>query len=250
MHLQIGWKIKFILLAIISIPAFIGYPVVLIDSELLSGLTYGWAIYFCLVHVIIPAINGTRFYANILAVAALICMPVVFVGGFICYLIFLLGIGYASGQSAYSPHYVSVCVTMLTVIPLSLSLVGVVPFQRFEHKLLQHKAGVTKLEKGILMFLRVFNHIVYFVIPDILETIREERHYRKWMATEAKTSSQFSDSRGILQIKNKISTLKTGMIQLAVEGICASIQYIPLWAVEISRLSDKSVRHYSAKPQK
>ena len=250
MHLRISWKIKFILLAIISVPAFIGYPVVLFDSELLSGLTYGWVVYFFLVHAIIPAINGTRFYANVLAVAALISMPVVFVGGFICYLIFLLGIGYASGQSAYSPHYVSVCVTMLTVIPLSLSMVGVVPFQRFEHKLLQHRAGVTKREKGILMFLRVFNHIIYFVIPDILETIREERHYRKWMATEVKTSSQFSGSRGILQIKNKILTLKTGMIQLAVEGICASIQYIPLWAVEISRLSDKKHKTSSGETEK
>jgi hypothetical protein len=233
MHLRIDWKIKFILLVII-----------------LSGLTYGWVVYFFLVHAIILAINGTRFYANILAVAALISMPVVFVGGFISYIIFLLGIGYASGQSAYSPHYVSVCVTMLTVIPLALSMVGIVPFQRFEHKLLQHRAGVTKLEKGILMFLRVFNHIVYFVIPNILETIREERHYRKWMATEVKTSSQSSGRRGIWEIKNKILTLKTGMIQLAVEGICASIQYIPLWAVEISRLSDKKRETSSGQAEK
>ena len=250
MLLRISWKIKFILLATVSIPAFIGYPVVMFDSQLLPGLTFGWVVYLGLVHVIIPTINGTRFYANILAVAALICLPVVFVGGFISYLIFLLGIGYASGQSAYSPHYVSVCVTMLTVIPLALSLMGVVPFQRFEHKLLQHRAGVTKLEKGILMFLRVFNHIVYFVIPNILETIREERHYRKWMATKVKTPSQFSGRVEMLEIKKKILSLKTGMIQLAVEGICASIQYIPLWAVEISRLADKKVRHHPAKPEK
>jgi hypothetical protein len=31
------------------------------------------------------------------------------------------------------------------------------------------------------------------------------------------------------------------MIQLAVEGICASIQYIPLWAVEISQLPDRKM---------
>ncbi|UCG08950.1 MAG: hypothetical protein JSV83_10005 [Desulfobacterales bacterium] len=227
------------MLVIISAPAFIGYPVVLFDSELLSGLTYGWVVYFFLVHAIILAINGTRFYANILAVAALISMPVVFVGGFISYIIFLLGFGYTSGQSAYSPHYVSVCVTMLTVIPLALSLVGLVPFQRFEHQLLQQRAGVSKLEKCILMFLRVFNHIVYFVIPNILETIREERHYRKWMIVERMRSSKPLGRNEIRGIKYKILTLITDMIQLAVEGICASIQYIPLWAVEISRLSDK-----------
>jgi hypothetical protein len=29
------------------------------------------------------------------------------------------------------------------------------------------------------------------------------------------------------------------MIQIGVEGICASIQYIPLWAIEISLLPGK-----------
>ena len=110
---------------ILSVPAFTGYPVVSFDSEIISGLSYGWTAYFFLVNISIILIHGRRFYANILAAAALISIPVVFVGGTIAFLIYLLGLGYDAGQAAYSPHYVSVCITMLTVIPLALSLIGV-----------------------------------------------------------------------------------------------------------------------------
>jgi len=235
-----NWKIKFFLLMIIAVPAFVGYPVVIFDSEIISGLTYGWAAYFFLVNITIFVIHGGRFYANILAVAALISMPVVFVGGTIAFLIFLLGLGYDAGQAAYSPHYVSVSITMLTVIPLALSLIGVVPFQRFEQRLLQNDAGVSKLEKCILMFLRVFNHIVYFVIPNILETVREEGHYRSWIKNAGRPSGDPESAKNSWVIKSKILTLIKEMVQLAVESICASIQFIPLWAVEISQLPTKN----------
>ena len=234
-----NWKIKFLLLMIVSLPAFVGYPVVIFDSEILSGLTYGWVTYFFIANLVILAINGKRFYANILAVAALISIPVVFVGATIAFLIFLLGLGYDAGQVAYSPHYVSVCITMLTVIPLALSLIGIVPFQRFEHKLLQSGAGVSRPEKGILMFLRVFNHIVYFVIPNILETIREEGHYREWLKNEKMPSAELGGAKKSRIIKSRIMALVQEMVQLAVESICASIQFIPLWAVEISQLPNK-----------
>ena len=234
-----NWKIKFLLLIVVSLPAFVGYPVVIFDTEIISGLTHGWVAYFFLANLSIIALNGSRFYANILAVAALISMPVVFVGGTIAFLISLLGLGYDAGQAAYSPHYVSVCMTMLTVIPLALSLIGVVPFQRFEHKLLQSTAGVSRLEKCILMFLRVFNHIVYFVIPNILETIREEGHYRDWLKNENLPSGEPAGTGKAWIIKSRISALIQEMVQLAVESICASIQFIPLWAVEISQLPNK-----------
>ncbi len=234
-----NWKIKFLFLVILAIPAFVGYPVTMFDSEIISGLTYGWVAYFFITNLVIIFLKGSRFYANIAAVAALISMPVVFVGGTIAFLIFLLGLGYDAGQAAYSPHYVSVCITMLTVIPLALSLIGVVPFQRFEHKLLQSVVGVSKLEKCILMFLRVFNHIVYFVIPNILETMREEGHYRQWLKNEKLPSGESESVKKTRGIKFRILALIQEMVQLAVDSICASIQFIPLWAVEISQLPNK-----------
>ena len=234
-----NWKPKFIILVIVSVPAFSGYPVALFDTEILSGITYGWIVYFMVANVFILMLTGKRFYANALSLAALISMPVVFVGASVSYLIFLLGMGYQSGQFAYSAHYVRLCVTMLTVIPLALSLVALVPFHNFEQNLLQSKRGVSKLEKFFLMFLRVFNHIVYFVIPNILETVREEWQYKRWAERSVQSATVPSAAGSVISMRRKLRGLVRDLTQLGVEGICASIQYIPLWAVEISQLPDK-----------
>ncbi len=126
---------------------------------------------------------------------------------------------------------------MLTVIPLSLSIVAVLPLQTLEYKLLQNRRGVSGAEKIVLMFLRVFNHIVYFVIPNILEVVSEERQrgrHKPALAGHAFFSKAYFQNQ-----KLKLCVLLQTMIQLCVEGICASIQYIPLWAVEIAQLPKK-----------
>lgn len=234
-----NWKIKFLILVLISVPTFSGYPVSLFDAEILSGITYGWVFYFLVVNSLILTVTSLRFFTNALAIASLVSLPVVFVGATVSFLIFLLGLGYESGQVAYSSHYVQLCVNMLTVIPLALSIVAVIPFQNFEYNLLQHKAGVTKTEKSFLMFLRVFNHIVYFVIPNILEIIREEWQYRRWVESSFKSATAPSAVGSVIPMRRKLWGLVRDLTQLSVEGICASIQYIPLWAVEISQLPDK-----------
>jgi hypothetical protein len=234
-----NWKLKFLFLVILAIPAFVGYPVTKFDAELLAGLSTGWIGYFLGVNGLILIIVGQAFWINAVAIAALITLPVVYVGGTVSYLIYLAGMGYESGQSAYSPHYLSLCVTMLTVIPLALSLIAVVPFHEFEHHLLQHDKGVSKMEKFFLMFLRVFNHIVYFVIPNIIETMREEGQYKYRVKNTVTGPAQSSEGGLVRTLKLKVTGLIRDMIQLGVEGICASIQYIPLWAVEISQLPGK-----------
>jgi hypothetical protein len=234
-----NWKLKFSLLIFISVPAFSGYPVSLVDVEIISGIAYGWVLYFLVVNSFILTITGKRFFVNALAVAALISMPVVFVGASVSYLIFLFGLGNQSGPAVYSSHYVRLCINMLTVIPLALSMIAIVPFQNFEYNLLQSKNGVSKLEKFFLMFLRVFNHIMYFVIPNILETVREEWQYKRWAESNFKSAAVPSTAGRVISMKGKLAGLISDMTQLSIEGICASIQYIPLWAVEISHLPDK-----------
>ncbi len=83
-----NWKLKFSLLIFISMPAFSGYPVSLVDVEIISGIAYGWVLYFLVVNSFILTITGKRFFVNALAVAALISMPVVFVGASVSYLMF------------------------------------------------------------------------------------------------------------------------------------------------------------------
>jgi hypothetical protein len=97
-------------------------------------------------------------------------------------------------------------------------------------------SGVSKIEKWLLMFLRVFNHIVFFVIPTIVETMREEAQYKRWADSPMKSSTTGSLTGKIRLLGRRFLVLVKDMIQLGVEGICASIQYIPLWAVEISQL--------------
>ena len=235
-----NWRIKLLILIIIAIPAFIGYPVSLFKSEVLTGVTHGWIAYFVVANVFVFIVTGKQFYPNVLSIAVLIAMPVVFVGAAVSYLIFLFGWGYAAGPSVYSSHYVALCITMLTVIPLALSMVAVIPFQDLEQRLLIKADGVSKLEKFALMFLRVFNHIVFFVIPNIVETMREEAQYKKWAESSLRSKSTRSASDYIRFLKNRLTGLARYMVQVGVEGICASIQYIPLWAVEISQLPDRS----------
>ena len=239
-----NWKLKLFILIIISVPAFTGYPVASFESEILAGITYGWVVYFMVVNGFILIFTGQKFFPNVMAIAVLVAMPVVFVGAFISYLMFLTGLGYPAGPVEYSSHYVSLCITMLTVVPLALSMVAIIPFQEFEQNLLNRTTGVSKIEKFALMFLRVFNHIVFFVIPNIIETIREEAQYNRWLDSSFRTSSSVSIPGKLQLIGRRMIGLIREMVQVGVEGICASIQYIPLWAVEISQLPARSKKNF------
>ena len=130
---------------------------------------------------------------------------------------------------------------MLTVIPLSLTMIAIVPFHEFEHNLLKSRSGVSKQQRFFLMFLRVFNHIIYSVIPNILETLREERYHSQWADRELRPKSDLSLTGRGRSIHRKLKDLIREMIQLA------SIQYIPLWAVEISQLPDRKKNGYKYK---
>jgi len=235
-----NWKLKFLTLLIIAVPAFTGYPVASYETEILRGITYGWVVYFLVANLFILIITGRQFFPNVVMIAVLIAMPVVFGGAGISYLIFLFGWGYPSGPAEYSAHYVSLCITMLTVIPLALSLVAIIPLQDVEQNMLNQTTGVSKIEKFILMFLRVFNHIVFFVIPNIIETMREESQYKKWVNSSLRSSSPDPLPGKLRLLGQRLAGLIREMIQVGVEGICASIQYIPLWAVEISQLPGRS----------
>ena len=78
--------------------------------------------------------------------------------------------------------------------------------------------------------MRVFIHIIYFVIPDILEVLREERIFAE-IAGRKKSGSAKK-----MPLRIRVHALIRILIQIGVEGICSAIRYVPLWAEEISRL--------------
>ena len=234
-----NWKIKLLWLLILSVPAFSGYPINMSGAEILPEITYGWVLYFITTHALLPMIIGVRHYSNILSLSALVSVSVIFAGGTVSYLIFLTGLGHGTGPAAYSGHYVSLCLTILTVVPLALSIVATVPFHEIEHHFLIDRSHVSTPEKSILMFLRVFNHIVHFVIPNILEVMREEAQYRRY-AVDLGPKTPGAQSPSIVPaIKTRFKVLIRDFTHLGVEGICSAIQYIPLWAIEISQLPNK-----------
>ena len=75
-----NWKLKFLILVIMAVPAFTGYPVSSFEAQIFPGITYGWVIYFLVVNLFILVITGRQFFPNVVTIAVLIAMPVVFVG--------------------------------------------------------------------------------------------------------------------------------------------------------------------------
>ena len=228
-----SWKAKLAVLAVVALPAFSGYLLHLVPGEILAGVQNAWVYYFIVTQAVIFCVAGPRIHGVTLSIAALIALPVVFFGATISYLLFLAGWGDSGGQAAFSAHYVTLCLTMLTVVPLALNMVAAIPFPRIEQALLRSPTGVSKIQKMALMFLRVFNHIVFFVIPNTIEVVREERRLHP---------DSFFKAPGQRSVKGRAAGLIRDLTQIGVEGICASIQYIPIWAVEISRLPGKERR--------
>ncbi len=232
------WKYKLILLLVISIPAFSGFPLELSDSFIVPGLPWTWTFYFLGVHSILPVLMNLYRYGKIIGLAALITLPVIFSGASLSYLMWIIKDGDQADAFHFGAHYLNLAVTMLTVIPLSLSMVAVLPLNAIELLLLQRTDGVSPMEKRLLMAIRVFSHVIFDVLPSILEVLREER-YRPGplLKNNSNTTTQL-----FIRWKENIRVIISKMIQIGVQGICSAIQYIPLWAIELSQLPQRNKR--------
>ncbi len=231
-----NWRISLTLFCLLAIPAFTGYPLGYFQKTLLPGLAVGWIIYAALVHVATIGLLGPPPYRLALIISLVITLPVVLLGAAIS----LIGLFFRGWTTAdlytITSHYVSLAVTMLTVIPLALSIMAVIPFHRLENRLLTQAGGVSLVQKCALMFARVCIHVIYFVIPDILEVLREERILNQIMGRQ----TPLGETKLSLRLRGSI--LVRHMIQVGVEGICASVRHIPLWAEEIARLPSRRSR--------
>jgi hypothetical protein len=228
------WRIKLSVFCVLAIPAFTGFPVNHIEGTLLPGAGLGWVAYGLLVHAAIFGLLGKKSYRVAITIGLLISLPVVCLGAGISFAgLFLRGWDPAR-QETIIAHYISLAITMITVIPLALSMVAMIPIHRIENRLLQRSQGVSLMEKSALMVVRVFIHIIYFVIPDILEVLREERIFAEIAGRRISNSAEKTPFR------IRVGALVRTLVQIGVEGICSAIRYVPLWAEEISRLPGRS----------
>jgi hypothetical protein len=240
------WKLKFFGLLLLAIPALSGFPLNFWDGWVVSGISSAWAIYCLSTHVVLRTAMGARIYARVVAISALVILPVILSGASLSYLFYLLEIGKPSDPYGFGAHYLSLCLTMLTVVPLALSMMALLPFHAFEHQLLKHQEGVTRTEKKLLMAIRVFNHIVHDVIPNVLEVTREENLLGSGSRPQPAQGLQSAAFRRF-KIASWLSVWLGHLIQIGVEVICAAIQYIPLWAVELSRLPERKKQRTRSK---
>ena len=122
-------------------------------------------------------------------------------------------------------HYVGLLVTMMAVIPLALGTVALIPFGQIEARLLTRIDGLSLPQKAVVMLLRVFNHLLFFIMPQVLEAIREEQQTQK---------------KGLpVGLKQRSRHIILQMIFLSVYAISSALSQIPMWAVEIARLPEK-----------
>lgn len=225
-----NWKAKALIIWTLAIPAFTGFPMNQVQGELFPGATYGWLIYGALVYTAIIFLTGKKVFKLSLVIALTIAVPLVLLGTLISTIGQLITGWSQSSPADYIIHYIRLTVTMLVVIPLALSMVAVIPFHLLEQHLLNSRQGVKTTEKMILMFLRVFSHIFYFVIPNILEVVREEG------ILTGKRFLTRGSQRTRVPFFQRISAMVRMLVNIGVDAICSAIRYIPLWAEEISRL--------------
>jgi hypothetical protein len=220
-----------LLLAVLAVPALTGWPLGLVSGAPVAGAGWAWLGYGAAVHAVLRAILGGALYGAGLALAALAAVPVVYGGAAVSCLLWALGAS-AVAPAQYSPHYLALCLTMLTVIPLALALVSLVPLLELENRLLRQERGVTALERRLLIALRVFNHIVFNVLPAILEVLREEGH----LLTATVDAGRPSEAERRQGLGQRWRALVAGGTHVALEAICAAVRHLPLWAVEIAQL--------------
>lgn len=224
-------------LALLALPVFFGWTPFDAGHDLVPGLGPEPVLGALLALVGVGGVCGGALLASALAVTALILTPVVFIGATVAWLGGVLGgAPPAAAGSLSGAHYVGLAVNMLGVIPLALALVTAIPFDRFEQHLLTKTSGISLGEKYLLMFMRVFHHTVYFVIPNILEVVREEALLR--------SMAPFGRNQGA---SSAVRRLTAGLIQVGVGGICAALRFIPLWAREIDALPRRTSNRHRRK---
>ncbi len=226
------WQGRIMVLVLVGIPAFTGISPLTLLGEALPGVPWSAFVYAAVVNLTVILMCGAAFAAGTLAVSVLILLPVVLAGATITWGLSWFDSNAAASAGVLGAHYVRLALNMLSVIPLALSIVATIPFSRLEQHLLKDARGVAPWEKKLLMAVRVFNHITFFVIPNLLEVVREERPFGR-LRPESPPAGR----------KIALRALVAGLVQIGVAGICAALRFIPLWAQEIADLPDRNAQH-------
>jgi len=168
-----------------------------------------------------------------LTAGALVSISIVFAGGFVAFLKTKVGIPNSPDEYQYSPYYIARYLNIITVVPLSLVLFITFPFLQFERSIITSSEGVTLKQKIFLMVVRVINNVRYDVLPEIWYVIIEEKEDNFSSYLDDATLGKFA------KLKKRMKKLFLKNMYIAAIGIAVSLEYVPLWAVEIAQLPTK-----------
>jgi len=233
---MIIWILKSFLFAIVFMPSFTLYFNHNFNEEIIKGLTY-WKLLYCSIAILtVYILTGSRVLILCLTAVSLLSISVIFFGSIISCLINFSSIS-NNYIFSYSPRYISLLINMYTVVPLAIAFMSILPFKEYENYLLRRFKGISLFEKILLIITRVFNHIIYYVAPNILRVIKEEKrnndiYYSANLVEEATVKNYQS-------IRLKFRKLLIVFFDLSLCSICFSIEYVPLWVLEISNLPSK-----------
>jgi hypothetical protein len=221
--------VRVLVWTVLAIPAMTGFPLDRFSQEIVSGADAAWILYGLVCQGMIRWMIGIERLRWILALAVWVTLPVVFGGAAISALMHPSSLLDIESMARRGSHYLSLCITMLTVVPLAVGMVAIIPFGNIERRIFGDPSGIRLRDVRILMFLRVFTHILYQVIPTVLEGIREEGVFSRGIPSRQPIGR-------IRRIRRWIGYLR----HVCIEAICSSLMYIPLWAVELSELDEPS----------
>ena len=177
------------------------------------------------------------------AVTSILVFSVIFVGSFIKlaseYLHSIFG-NNTIDIFAYSPHYIKLLITIFAVVPIALAIISTIPFFEYERRVLKKLEAISFRRKLIMIMTRIFSHIIYFVIPKIILVKKEESHKKHRFRAESISENTDIISNKGGKLKQKIYELISEYFQIGIAGVRSSIEYIPLWALEIYQLPSKT----------
>lgn len=218
-----------IILIILAIPAFSGLflnagPTAFFD------ISVGRLLYLLVTTTAILILQGRFLWLTATIIALLVAIPVVLGGSIVALILYAMNLG-GMTLPQIAAHYVALFINMLSMIPLAIALVSLIPTAALETRLLRDTAGVTSLQKKLLMAMRVFNHAVFAVMPEIIQAATEELRFNGYLY---KAQNKIKHKRRLF-LK---SVLQIFMF-MAITAICSVLKYIHFWTAEISALAGK-----------
>jgi hypothetical protein len=208
-----------------------------LDREIIPGINVSQIACLLIVILFIFLISGKKILYISLTSASVLSLSVFFGGSIVSFIKNRFGLDIAI-VSRYSPHYISLLITMLTVVTLATAIVSTIPIIHYEASLLRKMKGVSIRKKALLMGTRVFTHVIFTVIPVVILSRREEKYYKKASISQGQIAEEIVLEKGNM-IKRRYFGWLLDYIHICLACICLSLEYIPIWAIEIDHLPTK-----------